>query len=75
MKIINGTSVVAAASRGTIYYYQRDELDIGRHKVSDTELEMRRFLVAKAASSVELDALYEEALERLGEEQDTWVLS
>ena len=68
MKIINGTSVVAAASRGTIYYYQRDELDIGRHKVSDTELEMRRFLVAKAASSVELDALYEEALERLGEE-------
>ena len=59
MKIINGTSVVAAASRGTIYYYQRDELDIGRHKVSDTELEMRRFLVAKAASSVEFDALYE----------------
>ncbi len=68
MKTISGKPVVGAIAHGTIVFYQRNDLIISRRKVSDTTRELNRYEKAKSETEQELDSFYEDALERLGEE-------
>ena len=68
MNTIKGKAVVGAIARGTIVYYHKNEFAVTKRRVVDTELELKRYTSAKEASEEELQKLYGEALERLGEE-------
>jgi phosphotransferase system enzyme I (PtsI) len=68
MNTITGKAVVGDIARGTLVYYHKSEFEVTKGRVVDTELELKRFMQAREASEEELQELYDEALERLGEE-------
>ncbi len=51
---IKGRSVFGSIARGKLTFYHRDEFIINKIKVSDPELEYKKYVKAKNAALVEL---------------------
>ena len=58
---IKGRSVFGSIARGKLTFYHRDEFIINKIKVSDPELEYKKYVKAKNAALVELGELYDRA--------------
>ncbi len=68
MITLTGKSVFGGVGIGKIAFFKRNERQIRRYHVDDTAAEMKRFEEAKAKAICELQALYEKALQDVGEE-------
>lgn len=68
MITLQGKSVFGGVEIGKIAFYKRNERQIKRVKVDDTAAEVARFESAKAKAIDELGALYEKAVQDVGEE-------
>jgi len=66
MKTIAGTSVCGGIAEGSIFYIKRNDGQITRKSISDTQKELDRVAAAKAQAITELQALYEKALPEVG---------
>ena len=64
---IKGRSVFGSIARGKLTFYHRDEFIINKIKVSDPELEYKKYVKAKNAALVELGELYDRARLSVGE--------
>ena len=62
-----GRSVFGSIARGKLTFYHRDEFIINKIKVSDPELEYKKYVKAKNAALVELGELYDRARLSVGE--------
>ena len=67
MTSIKGRSVFGSIARGKLTFYHRDEFIINKIKVSDPELEYKKYVKAKNAALVELGELYDRARLSVGE--------
>lgn len=67
MITLTGKSVFGGVSIGKIAFYKRNERQIKRTRVEDTASEVKRFEEAKSTAVNELVALYEKAVQDVGE--------
>lgn len=67
MIVLEGKSVFNDICIGNISFYKRNESIIKRYKVEDAKAEINRFHEAKEEGKKQLQALYEKALENVGE--------
>lgn len=67
MFAIKGKSIFGAIARGKLTFYHREEFVINKIKVSDPQLEYKKYVTAKNAAIMELGALYEKARLRIGD--------
>lgn len=68
MKIYQGKGVYGAYALGSISVFSRDDVEVKRYHVDDTEKEKERVEQAKRRSVEQLTAIYEKALREVGEE-------
>ena len=68
MITLTGKSVFGGVEIGKIAFYKRNERQIKRWRVEDTEAEVKLFEEAKATAISQLQALYEKAMRDVGEE-------
>ena len=68
MITLTGKSVFGGVEIGKIAFYKRNNQQVKRWRVEDTEAEVARFEVAKAAAVEQLQGLYEKAMKDVGEE-------
>lgn len=68
MITLTGKSVFGGVEIGKIAFYKRNNQQIKRYHVDDTEAEVKRFEAAKAAAVEQLQSLHEKALKDVGEE-------
>ena len=62
-----GKSVYAGVAIGKIMLYQKDQQQVIRKKIDDTEAETKRFFNALEDAKAELGELYDKALKEVGE--------
>ncbi len=67
MKKIYGKSVFGGIAIGDISFLKKDEAQVKRVRVADTEAETKRFEDAKATAADQLKELYDKALAEVGE--------
>lgn len=68
MITLTGKSVFGGVEIGKIAFYKRNNQQVKRWRVEDTEAEVTRFEAAKASAVEQLQALYEKAMKDVGEE-------
>ena len=68
MITLTGKSVFGGVEIGRIAFYKRNNQQVKRWRVEDTEAEVTRFEVAKASAVEQLQGLYEKAMKDVGEE-------
>lgn len=68
MEVFNGKSVFGGIAIGKIYVYQKGEQQVRRIRVDDTVQEKSRYRAAAEEAMKQLQALYEKALQEVGEE-------
>ena len=68
MEKYSGKSVVRGIAIGRIYLHKKIEYKVTDQKVSDIETELLRFFDAVERAKGQLDGLYSEALEKVGED-------
>lgn len=68
MITLTGKSVFGGVEIGKIAFYKRNNQQIKRWRVEDTEAEVARFESAKATAVAQLQDLYEKAMKDVGEE-------
>ena len=68
MITLTGKSVFGGVEIGKIAFYKRNNQQVKRWRVEDTEAEVTRFEVAKASAVAQLQELYEKAMKDVGEE-------
>lgn len=64
-----GKSVLKGIAIGKIQIFKKQEYTLRKEKVADVSAEIKRFEDAKETAAEQLDALYQAALEEVGEEQ------
>ena len=69
MIISKGKSVCDGIAIGKIFRYKKSDSSVTRAVVTDTQAELQRFETAKAEAIVQLQKLYEKALQDAGEEE------
>ena len=67
MTILKGKGVFGGIAFGKISVYNREECEIKRYRIEDTDVEIRRYESAKKIAIVQLQSLYEKALQEVGE--------
>ena len=67
MITLSGKSVFGGIAIGKIAFYKRNEIQIKRSRVEDTEQEVKRFEVAKEKAVSQLQELHDKALDDVGE--------
>ena len=68
MITLTGKSVFGGVEIGKIAFYKRNNQQVKRYRVEDTEAEVARFETAKASAIEQLQGLYEKAMKDVGEE-------
>ena len=63
-----GKSVLKGIAIGRIYVFAKKESSWTKHEITDADAEMERFAAAKEKAIAQLDRLYLDALEKVGEE-------
>ena len=67
MITLSGKSVFGGIAIGKIAFYKRNEIQIKRSRVEDTEQEVKRFEAAKEKAVSQLQELHDKALDDIGE--------
>lgn len=67
MQVSSGKSVYGGIAVGRIYIFHKEESQVKRETVSDTERELARFEQARESAKKQLHSLYEKALQEVGE--------
>ena len=67
MITLSGKSVFGGIAIGKIAFYKRNEIQIKRRRVEDTEQEVKRFEAAKEKAVSQLQELHDKALDDVGE--------
>lgn len=67
MLTYQGKGVYGAVAIGKISVFKRQDVQVRREKIEDTEGELKRLEVAKAAAIEQLGEIYEKALKEVGE--------
>ena len=67
MEQFNGKSIFKKVAIGKIFYYEKSQAEVKRHKVEDTQSEIKRFEEAKEIAKSQLEVLYEKAKAEVGE--------
>ena len=67
MITLSGKSVFGGIAIGKIAFYKRNEIQIKRSRVEDTEQEVKRFEAAKEKAVSQLQKLHDKALDDVGE--------
>ena len=67
MITLSGKSVFGGTAIGKIAFYKRNEIQIKRSRVEDTEQEVKRFEAAKEKAVSQLQELHDKALDDVGE--------
>ena len=62
-----GKGVYGAVAVGKISVFKRQDMQVRREKIEDTEVELKRLEEAKAAAIAQLQEIYEKALREVGE--------
>ena len=68
MITMQGKGVSCGIAMGTVRVYFRDEINVQRISVKDTQAELTRYKEAKEQALAELNELYKKALKEIGEE-------
>ena len=68
MITLTGKSVFGGVEIGKIAFYKRNNQQVKRWRVDDTDAEVARYETAKAAAVEQLQQLYEKAMKDVGEE-------
>ena len=68
MEKYSGKSVLRGIAVGRIYWYQKQNYEVVRTQVSDTEAEIDRFRKAAGTAKEQLSKLYEDAFANVGED-------
>ena len=68
MITLTGKSVFGGVEIGKIAFYKRNNQQVKRYRVEDTEAEVTRFESAKASAVEQLQGLYAKAMKDVGEE-------
>ena len=68
MEIFHGKSVLQGIAIGSLYVMEKKESTWTKHMIDNTDEEVARFQKAREQAIAELDELYEEALDQVGEE-------
>ncbi len=66
MEIIQGKAIFGGIAIGPISFLQKEQKQVKRTKVEDTEAEIARYEAALATAIEQLGALYEKAPQRSG---------
>lgn len=67
MHSFHGKSVVGGIAIGKVHVHQKGSRPVKREKISDVAAELGRFREAQKRSIAQLEKLYEEALQKIGE--------
>lgn len=67
MITLSGKSVFGGIAIGKLAFYKRNEIQIKRTHVENTQEEVERFEAAKAEAAAQLQKLYDKAMEDVGE--------
>ena len=67
MLTYQGKGVYGAVAIGKISVFKRQDVQVRREKIEDTEGELKRLEAAKAAAIEQLGEIYEKALKEVGE--------
>jgi len=67
MEVYSGRSVVEGIAIGKIYYYKKDQQQVRRMRVEDSEAEIKRYEIAREEAIEQLKILYDRALFEVGE--------
>lgn len=68
MERYNGKSVLKGIAIGALYVIEKKESSWTKQSITDADAEMARFEAARVRAQEQLDVLYQEALEQVGEE-------
>lgn len=66
MEVYTGKIISKGIAMGTLYFYAKDDQQVKRCKIQDTDAEMARFECAKKTAVEELALLYQKAVEEVG---------
>ena len=66
MEQYQGKSIFSKIAIGKIFYYEKNQAMVQRHKVEDTAAEISRFHAAKETAKAQLQVLYEKAKAEVG---------
>ena len=69
MEIIQGKAIFGGIAIGPISFFAKEQKQVKRTKVEDTEAEIARYETALATAIEQLGALYEKALKEVGESE------
>lgn len=69
MEIIQGKAIFGGIAIGSISFFAKEQKQVKRTKVEDTEAEIARYEAALATAIEQLGALYEKALKEVGESE------
>ena len=69
MEIIQGKAIFGGIAIGPISFFAKEQKQVKRTKVEDTEAEVARYEAALATAIEQLGALYEKALKEVGESE------
>ena len=69
MEIIQGKAIFGGIAIGPISFFAKEQKQVKRTKVEDTEAEIARYEAALATAIEQLGALYEKALKAVGESE------
>lgn len=69
MKIINGIGVSKGYVSGPVFYFQNQEEAVEKVLAEDVDVELERFAVATETAKSQLEELYQEAVELVGENE------
>lgn len=69
MEIIQGKAIFGGITIGPISFFAKEQKQVKRTKVEDTEAEIARYEAALATAIEQLGALYEKALKEVGESE------
>ena len=64
-----GKSVLKGIAIGKIYVYRKKEFTLVRTQIANVDDEIKRFELAVEAAEKQLETLYQEALETVGEKE------
>lgn len=67
MEQVTGKAILSRIAMGRILFYSKNQQQVKRNKVEDAENEIVRYENAKAKAIEQLQALYEKAVEEVGE--------
>lgn len=67
MEIFQGKKVFGGIAKGKIKYFEKEQQQVRRIRVTDTASENQRFLKAQQEAGDELTTLYEQAVRQVGE--------